>query len=229
MKTPGQLFSFFVGLLLVNYGAYAAPMYYTFTGTITEFDDGAGIIADSYDTSTFIGRSIEYVFLVDLARAGEVTGFDGEKTIIADSTYEGISFDYFYVEGISGTLISEKDGGFYSIDNQPYAQADGRYGWNYTQLYPYHGYQGYMGFGSDNHYFTVGNYTGGEYINTHVYDWVIGQVVRGGEGALDSVGNRSDYHSSLTLTNISPVPVPAAAWLFGSALLGLAAVKCKKA
>jgi hypothetical protein len=28
---------------------------------------------------------------------------------------------------------------------------------------------------------------------------------------------------------LAPVPVPAAAWLFGSALLGLGAMKCRKA
>jgi hypothetical protein len=45
----------------------------------------------------------------------------------------------------------------------------------------------------------------------------------------DSVNERVLLESSLTVNGQSVVPIPAAAWLFGSALLGLGAMKRKKA
>lgn len=52
-----------------------------------------------------------------------------------------------------------------------------------------------------------------------------------GLASMSSDSRASDFsqdHSGVALVRVSPVPVPAAAWLFGSALLGLANIKRKK-
>lgn len=219
MKAPGQIFSLLAGLLLVNCGAYAAPMYYTFNGTVTSFDDRAGIIADTYDTSTFVGHDVEYVFIVDLEADGKVIRVDGEVVTLSDEANSAVSWDYFYTKGLSENLIQEKDGGW-PFFNQPHAQGELLYGWNWTSD---DSIDGVLFAGSDNSGLSI------KKDSAYVQDWMIGDTMTGFGGAYDSLGQLSSYDLTLTLTDISPVPVPAAAWLFGSALLGLAVVKRKKA
>ena len=46
--------------------------------------------------------------------------------------------------------------------------------------------------------------------------------------SFDVVGDHKSIDAIGVVTNASTVPVPAAAWLFGSALLGLAGLRKKK-
>ncbi|MEW8521368.1 MAG: VPLPA-CTERM sorting domain-containing protein, partial [Candidatus Thiodiazotropha sp.] len=51
--------------------------------------------------------------------------------------------------------------------------------------------------------------------------WSVGLYVSGMEVASNAIGNQTLVISNLRLSNIVPVPIPAAAWLFVSGLLGL--------
>ena len=72
------------------------------------------------------------------------------------------------------------------------------------------------------------NATDGEYSYAYFNDWIGGEddvrvVGRDWDNSEDIV-NQSDYRSAMLVRN-SPVPIPAAVWLFGSGLIGLASLK----
>jgi len=59
---------------------------------------------------------------------------------------------------------------------------------------------------------------------------LVGDNLTFGFGATATGNNGSGvFYDNLSFAEVAPVPVPAAAWLFGSALLGLGAVKRRKA
>lgn len=47
------------------------------------------------------------------------------------------------------------------------------------------------------------------------------------EGVDEPLSSTSRVWAVWSLSEVTPVPVPAAVWLFGSALIGLAGMKCK--
>ncbi|TGD71337.1 hypothetical protein E4634_18875 [Mangrovimicrobium sediminis] len=195
---------------------HSTPYYYTFSGYVTDYEDDAGIIADTLDMSTLIGRAVEFVYLIDFGAKGKVTNSTGDVVVLEDWSNETVSMSYFYAQGISGSLIEAKDGGYYNTVPGLITQADIQYGYNIADERTI---TGAVGSGSDDDVFAV------SLDGLAVQDWTIGQVVEGLDFANDSEGMASLIYSSLTLTSITPVPIPAALWLFGSAVLVLGSLK----
>lgn len=206
--------------LIFSAASQAAPMYYTFTGTVTSYYDSAGIIDDTYGDSMggFVFPTVEYVYLVDTAEDGTYTLNNGTTYTPSDNSSTDYNRDYFYTDFVSGSLIDEKDGGYFNDPNNvaefnmgiDMDFHDG--GTDYTYLYG----------GSDDDLVLVYNY-GGLFA-----DWIIGYSVTGHERVYDSSasGQISSIDSTLTLSSISsfapnPVPIPAAIWMFGTTLIGL--------
>ena len=206
-------------LAVVPASSFGAPMLYTFSGVVTGYQDDAGIIGESYGLPGFVGHAVEYVYLVDFEAPGEVTDSEGNHVVLEDWSNATVAFDYFYVKGISGSLIAEKDGGYLAHQPGFISQADIQYGYNISYQSPPPDISGNMVSGSDDDNYSV------SLSGLFAQDWSIGQLVDGQDLAYDSLGNSSLVYSELTLTSITPVPLPAAAWLFGSALLGLGAVR----
>jgi len=184
-------------LLVFSKFTLAAPVLYTFEGTVNGFQS----YHQDYDISDFditVGEtSLRYVFEVD---------FDAEQSSFTNSAG---TWNYFYSDILEGSVIN-------------YGTADGeRQGFNwYSLTVPNMGQ-------------ISGNLTGGDVristsvsntTNWHVQDWEVGQTFSSTDLACYSGGvNGCAVYAfgDVTLTSITTVPVPAAAWLFGSGLIGL--------
>jgi hypothetical protein len=210
----------FIGLtFLCSSVVSASPLYYTFTGSVYIVDDSANIIANTYgDLNDFIANTVvEYTFLVDTAVQGEFHYNDPDLDHSSvDSSSPTISVDTFYTDLISGSLIDELNGGYYNADGYLRETNRGFYADYHTSTQDY--YQ-LVGGSSDNpvDLWSVGMPT-----------LALGSLWLGSETAVDQNGLGSSYYSNLELSRISgvspsvsAVPAPAAAWLFGTALIGL--------
>ena len=197
----------------------AAPLYYTFDGTITVIShDNAGAIADA---GFSVGSSVTYTLLIDFDAAASETHFGGY--VDYDSYVDSTSWDYFYVDYAGGSALSEVDGGFYNL----VGPADGsgpmsasEKNWGYDTLLGQPG--GYLHVNSDDDMLQL------KKTGVNVSDWTIGTTVNVSNWAFDSLGNQSQLFAEVQLTGISSVPVPAAAWLFSSGLIGLIGIARRK-
>ncbi|MEW8143458.1 MAG: hypothetical protein AB2754_20005 [Candidatus Thiodiazotropha endolucinida] len=199
----------FLGLTLVSIlsisGSTGAASIYSFNGNVTSIDDGTGIIGA---TGLAIGDSVTYEFLVDTNLPGTITRNNGDTVIQLDPPNFS-NLDYFYADLISGSIIDEIDGGSYNNSNDV---AEYNYGWeNITDID-----EGLLIGGSrDNHVVVRAP--------LDFSDWTIGLSLVGYERAYGQNFINSDAIYSLELTSITPapIPLPAAAWLFGSGVMGL--------
>mgnify|MGYP000008807426 CR=1 FL=1 len=172
------LCSIITSLLIISV-AYTTPLYYTFEGNITKIQDGAGIVADA---GLSLGDDVSYKFLFDFDRQGEYVQNNGTIVPVGGT---------FYVDLISGSLIDEKDGGFFNEDKDPYEL---NYGWDSTGRLLSNLFDNRTDIES-------------EILGVRVSSWSVGDRVYGQEAAYDSVGVSSVVKSHLTLTSIS-VPEP---------------------
>ncbi len=197
----------------------AAPVYYTFTGEITSVEDSAGVVAGTYGTVD-IGElpSVEYTFLVDFEQPGTYVALDGTTVVVPDGSNSMFSYDRFYTDLISGSLI---EGPEYITPSTNVAEYNWGQQWDFVT-----GPDRAFLFGdSESNYTTVYSLT------TLFTDWVVdttmnaGTELTGFEWAYNTAGDLSILESSLRLTSVSdtpaPVPGPATAWLFVMGLVGL--------
>ncbi|MES9971966.1 MAG: VPLPA-CTERM sorting domain-containing protein [Candidatus Thiodiazotropha sp.] len=188
--------------------AQSAPVYYTFEGHITNIRDDVGAVASA---GLSVNDNVAYTFLIDTDRLGTLTRNDGSVSVLPDTTPD---YDYFYVDFISGSEINPVDGGSF---NEPFSTAERNYGADMFSTA-----SGMITGGSQNNY--VMFYSHDQYVN----DWVIGSNLYGFEMAMGSNFQSSSYNVDLSLTSMNPVPIPAAAWLFISGLLGLLGFNYRK-
>ena len=195
-----------IALLAFSGFASAASVRYTFSGTVSNVNDGGS----AGDVS--VGDQLSYVFDVDTSRDGFYILTDGR--VINQQDRSG--YDYFYADFVAGGLL---DGDTLACPGTCVEEYN--YGWAFSR-------------GSS----TRATYlTGGESYDfsqvysglLHLSDWAVGTSVLGYESFTGTDGARSIVYSSLTVTSITAVPVPAAVWLFGSALLGFIGLNRRKA
>ena len=197
----------------------ASPLYYTFEGSITSIShDNAGAISDA---GFSVGSSVTYTLLIDFDAVASETHFGGY--VDYDSYADSNSWDYFYVDYISGSALTEVDGGFYNTvgpadGTGPMSASETNMGYNTLIGQP----TGYLNTNSDDDRLQLKN-TG-----VNVSDWGIGTTVHVDNWAFDSNNNQSQLFAEVQLTSISSVPVPAAVWLFGSGLIGLVGLARRK-
>ncbi|MEW8413609.1 MAG: hypothetical protein AB2728_10890 [Candidatus Thiodiazotropha sp.] len=186
-------------LMSISTFAGAAPFRYTFSGNVTNISDGAGAAATAGITT---GGAISYTFLVDRDQPGTYTRNNGSTFILTDT----LNTDFFYDDLLSGSVIDEVNGGFFTSPTSiaEYNRGYNSLNTNYSQL---------LG-GSNNNFVQI--------TSSLDFDlWGVGQYVQGMEAAWSNSGAITIVNSNLRLSSITPVPIPAAAWLFATGLLGL--------
>ena len=115
--------SLFLSLTVLGVtSAFAAPVYYTFTGELASIHrDDAGIAAD---LGLARGDAVTYVFMIDKDLPGTYITNNGTEYLQETRPGRPITHIFFYADHISGALLQEKDGGYY---NQPYNIAEYNY------------------------------------------------------------------------------------------------------
>jgi len=206
-------------LLMVLFGTVSAsPMYYTFTGKVSQSFGSSNIAANT---------DVVYVFLLDFMVNGSVTRNDGAVVTLGDHTSSNAQLSHFYADYISGSLLDPIDGGSNNNDadaaeinfGQQVDFFDNTTGVDSTSI------QG----GSANDPIKIQT-------NSLFSDWFIGLAFAGDERAYSSTGLSGIVGFNLNLTAISveapplpsAIPVPAAIWLFGTALFGLLGLSKRK-
>ena len=218
--------TFLVVILLFSSASHGMPMQYTFTGTITTVWDDAGIVQDTFGTTALTGNPVEYVVLIDPTSNATVTYNDGTIETWDDINADlglGFTIDHFFADFVSGSLIDKKDGGAL---NAPDDAAEFNVGASIDEADPTPDSSNLL-LESDNEVTQLS--TGGLFA-----DWIIGQSFSGSERAFGSSPDIwSEIQSDLVLSDISSavpaVPLPAAVWLFGTALIGLVGFGKRKA
>lgn len=198
--------------------AHALPMYYTFEGTITSIEnDSLGLVSQA---GLIVSSQVSYTFLVDFDEQGFTIYADRPTYIPVDQDIN----DWFYDELITSPYLYSDYGIFDEIRY---------YGQNYFGDFT-HG-SIVMTFNvnaQDSLYYGDAYYVGvgGIGLNSElVTDWQVGDVVRGVEHYRAMNADASRIISSLTLTNITPAPVPEPSTiiLFGAGLIGYLGMRRK--
>ena len=207
-------------VLITSSNVNAASMYYTFDGYIDNF----GIDQTGEATSAGLGYMSQVSYTVEIDFSGTASLTHPDNTIedlsdVSGNYYGWYSTDYFYASLIesshpllsaskpltlSDDIIDSNIG--YSVTSTSTVIIDGVSSIGYD-------YSGTLNLADS---LTIQSQT------KQVQDWEMGYKVNG----FYSYGDRSDgsyntFGLNLTLTNISPVPLPAAAWLFASGFIGL--------
>ncbi|MFC1560703.1 VPLPA-CTERM sorting domain-containing protein [Pseudomonadota bacterium] len=203
-------------VLLVSGQVSASPLYYTFSGSVNRSFDVTGVINDTFGTSDIAGNPVEYVFLVDFEVQGLLKLNDGTTYTLRDSVNSVYELDNFFSDLISGSLLDEKDGGSYNSPKQAAAYIYGSSGKGIASTTP--NATRLLAGSADNRIDLLGR---GLLFN----EWIVGTSIIAEENSFDSNNQYSVIASDLILTRISPslspVPAPAAIWLFGTGLIGL--------
>ncbi len=205
-----RLVSRLVGLMMlvgIAGAAEATPVYYTFTGEITQtYDYLTGIVNDPLG-GLAVGDSVSYTFLVD-------TSLPGTQRYLGVTSPTG----GFYVDFIGGGPLLPMTGTGQDFEYN--------YGFSYY-LVGSRGFQYYdvvevvKGTAADISTWVVGD------SGFYSYDYVDDRYGTGASGQYFHV-----YSSDLTLTSISdiaPIPEPGTVALLGAGLLGLVALRRRAA
>jgi len=186
--------------------AQASPLYYTFEGTITSaYDITTGFSVDTFD-GVSVGDPVSYTFLVDTALPGTVR-YNGITTPLGGT---------YYADFVSGGPILGMAGGSadweynYGVGNSLFGSSPTLYR-NYIQLVD--------SLGLDPSAWTVGQ---SSFSSSNLVEDLYGNDPNGPFGSVSA--------SELTLTSItSPVPEPTTLALLGAGLVGVVALRRRRA
>jgi len=203
--------------------ASAMPFVVSVNGTISSipihYQDDAGILADQ---GLVTGSDVSYSFLIDFDQDAYMVLNDGSIETYVDGTGSSFSssIDYFYAELLSGTMIPEKDGGFY---NDPSNAAEIHYG---------------VQDGGPDAEWVVVTGSGNSAVRLDWptnNNWLDG-IITVGDGAriqcwgYDSFGNKSYFRTDVTVSEVSstmPAPEPATILLLSLGFACITGIKSR--
>ena len=216
-----SLKKFFLVIFAITFSAIsnAAPLYYTFEGTVNRISDPFN---DALSAGITTGDYIQHTFLVDFEQDGYLVLNDGSFEYENDdhSVYENTTFDMdiFYVDYVSGTQVITT-----SIDTT-YSEHNKGQSIQYTDNITGVKTPGLnLLFGSNA--VDVGTN------NSLVSDWVIGEELLYYNRWSSSVLSKSYIEGTVYLTSISevsPVPLPPSILLFLSGFIAILGFKRNK-
>lgn len=204
----------------------------TFAGTVSQLYQGTGFTAASgellshYTTSGIgVGQTMQFQVHLDPARQGQITNEDGSITTLSDLPvvpncdlcYGSSGAYYDYAELIASTVDLSQSS--YFSGQKSYSLATSNY--NSGMATDYH--SGEMQLGD---YLKIDSLRYGD-LSALVYNWApssssdysFNLYFDDGAGLVRSYGTLQ-----LVSAEAPTVPIPAAAWLMGSGLLGLAGI-----
>ncbi len=197
MKHIVSIFLICFSQLLFSTMANAEIIYFDFSGNINAISDNAGITQDQGVT---INSPINLVIAINQSIDAFTISNAGDTTILTESIPS--NQDYIYSELISGSLIQEKDGGFFN---------------NPDNIAHYHSFFVFFTFGGASGVFTLGS------DNNKIELFCIFPLdsqsapCGGSQRAFNSNGKSStiDFNGNLVTTTI---PIPSSFILLSSSL-----------
>ena len=199
--------------------AGASPMYYTFEGEVTSLQEGS--TGFPFNPIT-VGTVFSYTFLVDFDEHGFVERYDG-TTLTTPFIDDHI--DYFYADFLSESILtSDYDLAFTTTGNT----SERNVGYIDPAVYyedppnnPTNSYTAQLFGGSTSHFVEF------QTLETYAFsigkEWMLNEFLHG------TNFSRDGFYATMTLTEISSVPIPSTVWLFGSGLIGLVGIARRKA
>ncbi|TPQ27010.1 hypothetical protein [Methylomonas koyamae] len=187
-----------------------AELVYKFSGHITQIEsDSAGLIAAA---GLSVGSDIHYAFSVDFNRQAVITHYDGSIEELEDLPRPGeqgnIYADLFYADFLEGVFIKDPVASTKQWPNGALKNDGGIYSTN--PLY------------SSGSFFHVGGYYSmSVFRENHPQFWKAGDQVNVFSGANVLDGRFSGFRGVVTLDQISQVPLPSLAWMFGAMVMAL--------
>lgn len=215
MKRISRLIAAIAAVFACSSAANATSYYYTFEGLMGSYYDGAGIIADMGGPSTI--DPVEFVIRIDFDDQGTYTFNNGQVNYYVDSSMS----DFYYAEYVSGSMLEEKNGGYYNAPTQvaEYNVVYENLTTNYSEIYV----------GSQDAWLRIYTFSAYNHPYEWVEDWEVGDQVNAYTRAFNEQGQYSGYTSTmLKLTSIVDVPEPSTLLLLGGGLATGAAIFRKR-
>ncbi|WFP51979.1 hypothetical protein PL263_08075 [Methylomonas sp. EFPC3] len=185
-----------------------AELVYKFSGHITLIEsDSAGLIAAA---GLSVGSDIHYAFSVDFNRQAVITHYDGSIEELEDLPRPGeqgnIYADLFYANFLEGVFIKDPVASTMQWPNGASKNDGGIYSTNPL-------------FSSGSFFHDGGYYTMSVFGENHPQFWKVGDQVNVFSGANVLDGRFSGFRGVVTLDQISQVPLPSLAWMFGAIVM----------
>jgi len=187
-------------LLAFSGVSYSALFEYHFTGIVTD---------TSTDLLALQGADVSYIYRIDFDIQGRQTLYNGSSKSLNDS---------FYTALVAGGLIETLAPGW---STNPTDVMSNNYGQSKTANAFLCSMMGICNEEGEIVGESADNLTSIKSSSLQVEDWKTSMLFTGRERKRDTTdGTESYIASELTLKSVSAVPVPAAVWLFGTALIG---------